>query len=178
MSIGTHEEELLKKLAAAISVNPRSSTKTLAEAAGISRATFNRLCGSRENLMEMIAKQSEKALSEIITLAGETVADYTQSLSALIHTHFQNQEYLVFVCGSQSSLEDAFWNEYLGALDTFFLNGQKAGVFRVDMPHQMLSELFISMICGMVDAQRRGRVAASGLDSQMTSFFLHGASVM
>jgi hypothetical protein len=41
----------------------------------------------------------------------------------------------------------------------------------------MLTELFVSMICGMIDAQRRGRVAASGLGNQMTDFFLHGTGL-
>jgi TetR/AcrR family transcriptional repressor of mexCD-oprJ operon len=176
MSIGTHEEELLRKLTAALSTNPRSSTGALARAVGISRATFNRLFGSREHLMEMIVERDEKILQEIISLAQETVTDYAASLTALIDAHFQNQEYLVFVCGTQSSLENAFWEQYLGALDHFFLEGQKAGVFRVDMPHQMLTELFVSMICGMIDAQHRGRVAASGLENQMTEFFLHGTA--
>jgi TetR/AcrR family transcriptional repressor of mexCD-oprJ operon len=176
MHIGTHEEKLLKKLAAAISANPRSNTGALAEAAGISRATFNRFCGSRKNLMEMIAKQAKKSLQEIISLAQETVTDYTESLSSLIDVHFQNQEYLVFVSGNQSSLDATDWDRYLNALDTFFLGGQKAGVFRVDMPNKMLTELFVSMLCGMIDAQQRSRVASFGLESQMTAFFLHGIS--
>jgi TetR/AcrR family transcriptional repressor of mexCD-oprJ operon len=176
MSIGTHEEELLRKLTAALTVNPRSSTGALAEAAGISRATFNRLCISRENLMTMIEKQAERVLRDIITIAREPVTDYTVSLTRLIERHFQNHEYLVFACGSQGHLESACWDEYMGAIDAFFLGGQKAGVFRVDMPHQMLTELFVSMICGMIDAQHRGRVAASGLENQMTEFFLHGTA--
>jgi TetR/AcrR family transcriptional repressor of mexCD-oprJ operon len=176
MSIGTHEEKLLRRLTAALSTNPRSSTGTLAQAAGISRATFNRLFGSREHLMEMIVECGEKTLQEIISLAKETVTDYATSLTALIDAHSQNQEYLAFVCGTQSSLENAFWEQYLGALDHFFVEGQKAGAFRVDIPHQMLTELFVSMICGMIDAQRRGRVVTSGLGVQMTEFFLHGTS--
>jgi TetR/AcrR family transcriptional repressor of mexCD-oprJ operon len=176
MVMGTHEEELLKKLTAALSANPRSSTGALARAAGISRATFNRLFGSRENLMELIAEQGEKTLQNIIALAQETVTDYAASLTALVEAHAQDQEYLVFVCGTQSSLENAFWAQYLGALDHFFLAGQKTGAFRVDIPYPMLTELFVSMICGMIDAQRRGRVAVSGLERQMAEFFLHGTA--
>jgi TetR/AcrR family transcriptional repressor of mexCD-oprJ operon len=176
MSIGTHEEELLRKLTTALSTNPRSSTGALAQTVGISRATFNRLFGSREHLMEMIVERGEETLQEIISLAQETVTDYTASLTALIDAHSQNQEYLAFVCGTQSSLENAFWEQYLGALDHFFLEGQKDGAFRVDIPYQMLAELFVSMICGMIDAQRRGRVVTSGLGFQMTEFFLHGTA--
>lgn len=178
MSIHTNENELLKKLAVAMSANPRGNTTVLAEAAGISRATFNRFCGSREHLLEMIAEQAEASLQEIIRLAQGTVSDYPSTLSALAEAHFVNEEYLEFSCNAQNNLANAYWEDYLHALDAFFLNGQKAGVFKVDVPSQMLTELFVSMICGMIDAQHRGRVAASGLGSQMTDFFLNGVSVI
>jgi TetR/AcrR family transcriptional repressor of mexCD-oprJ operon len=173
MSIGTHEE-LLKKLATAMLANPRSNTGALAESAGISRATFNRFCGSREHLMEMIAKQTELSMQKIVTLAEEEAKDYTATLSALIDAHFENQEYLSFACEAQSSLENAYWERYLAALDSFFLKGQKASVFRFDLPSQMLTELFIAMISGMIDANYRGRVATSGITAQMTMFFMNG----
>jgi TetR/AcrR family transcriptional repressor of mexCD-oprJ operon len=174
MSIGIHEEQLLKKLTSALTANPRSNTGELAEMAGISRATFNRFCGSRENLMEMIAKQAEESLQDIISLAKKSVTDYTDSLSALIDAHEKNQEYLIFACSTQSSLENVYWESYLEALDQFFLSGQKSSFFRVDVSNQMLTELFVSMICGMIDAKHRGRVAAAGISKQMQTFFLYG----
>jgi TetR/AcrR family transcriptional repressor of mexCD-oprJ operon len=176
MSINTNEEQLLKKLAAAMSADPRGNTGALAEAAGISRATFNRFCGSREHLMEMIAERAEASLREIIQMAQDEVTEYPAMLSALAEAHFSNQEYLVFSCSAQSSLDNDYWESYLHALDDFFLGGQKAGAFKLDTPSQMLTELFVSMICGMIDAEHRGRVAASGLGNQMTAFFLNGAA--
>lgn len=176
MSTPTHEECLLKKLTVALSANPRGTTQALAEAAGISRATLNRFCGSRENLMEMIGKRAEISIQEIISLAQEKVDDYKAALSELLAIHLKNQEYLIFVCGTQSSLENIYWQKYLEALDNFFLNGQKSGVFRLEFSNQMLSELFISMICGMIDAENRNRVATAGIEKKMTVFFLNGAA--
>jgi TetR/AcrR family transcriptional repressor of mexCD-oprJ operon len=176
MSINTHDEQLLKKLAVAMTGNPRATTQDLAEAAGISRATFNRFCGSRENLVEMVAKQAENTLQEIVNLAKKEVSDYATAILELIEAHFDNQEYLIFACGAQNNLENAYWNHYLKALDTFFLNGQKAGVFRLDLSNQMLAELFVSMISGMIDAKYRGRVAASGIENKMSIFFMNGAA--
>jgi hypothetical protein len=40
----------------------------------------------------------------------------------------------------------------------------------------MLSEFFVSAICGMIDAEYRGRVATSGLCDSVYSFFLNGAT--
>jgi TetR/AcrR family transcriptional repressor of mexCD-oprJ operon len=176
MSIWTHEEELLKKLTVAMIANPRATTGDLAQAAGISRATFNRFCGSRENLMDMIECESEKALKNIISVAEQAVDDYTAGLSALVNAHFKNKEYLVFVCGSQSSLENTYWKPYMDALDSFFMAGQKARAFRIDIPNQMMTELFISMVSGMIDSQNRGRVASVGLEKHMTEFFLGGVT--
>jgi TetR/AcrR family transcriptional repressor of mexCD-oprJ operon len=166
--------ELLKKLTLAITENPRGTTQDLAKAAGISRATFNRFCKSRENLILMISEQSELSLKEIINLAQTQVSDYPKAISKLIKIHFVNQEYLVFTCASHSSLNGEFWEKYLHALDDFFLRGQKANAFRLDLSSQMMTELFISVICGMIDAVYRGRIASSNIEEIMTVFLLHG----
>jgi TetR/AcrR family transcriptional repressor of mexCD-oprJ operon len=177
MSNNTHDEQLLKKLAAAMTANPRATTQELAAAAGISRATFNRFCGTRENLMEMILGQAQNSLQAIINLAEQEVKDYPAAISNLIGAHFENQEYLIFICEAQNSLENEYWDLYLEALDGFFLNGQKAGAFELDFSNQMLTELFLSMICGMIDAKYRGRVASSGMENKMLTFFLNGILV-
>jgi TetR/AcrR family transcriptional repressor of mexCD-oprJ operon len=176
MSNNTHDEQLLKRLAAAMAANPRATTQELATAAGISRATFNRFCGTRENLVEMIAEQAQNVLQEIVTIEKKEVSDYPTSILELIKAHLDNEEYLSFACEAQNNLGNTYWNEYLGALDHFFLNGQKAGVFQLDFPNQMMSELFVSMICGMMDAKSRGRMAASGMEHKMLAFFLNGSA--
>jgi TetR/AcrR family transcriptional repressor of mexCD-oprJ operon len=176
MNRSLHDDNLLKKLAAAMTVNPRGTTQELAEAAGISRATFNRFCGTREKLVEMILAQAQQILQKIIDLAEHDVNDYSTAIADLIAAHLENREYLIFVCGAQNSLDNDYWESYLEALDTFFLNGQKAGVFQLDFSNQMLSEFFVATVCGMIDAGQRGRVAASGMETKMLAFFLNGAA--
>jgi hypothetical protein len=39
----------------------------------------------------------------------------------------------------------------------------------------MLTELLISMICGMIDAEHRNRVASAGIAERMSKFFMEGA---
>jgi TetR/AcrR family transcriptional repressor of mexCD-oprJ operon len=124
----------------------------------------------------MIMGQAGQSFQAIIDLAGKEVTDYPAAISDLIAAHFENQEYLVFVCEAQNILENEYWNLYLEALDGFFLGGQKAGAFQIDFQNQMLTELFLSMVCGMIDARHRGRVAASGIDNKMLAFFLNGIS--
>jgi TetR/AcrR family transcriptional repressor of mexCD-oprJ operon len=71
--------------------------------------------------------------------------------------------------------ENKYWDSYISALDGFFLKGQKEGFFRLEMSSQMLTELFVSMICGMIDAEHRNRVASAGMVDRMAEFFLEGA---
>ena len=74
-----------------------------------------------------------------------------------------------------SSIENEYWVPYMKAIDSFFLNGQKKGSFKIDFNVSVLSELFISIICGMIDAERRGRIASSGIEEVFEKFFLYGA---
>ena len=48
------EEKLLKALAVAMVEHPRGTFKEIAQAAGVSKATLNRFCGTRDNLIEML----------------------------------------------------------------------------------------------------------------------------
>ena len=50
------------------------------------------------------------------------------------------------------------------------------GVFRIDIAAPVLTEIFASLIFGLVDAERRGRVARSGMTVLIEQFFLKGAS--
>lgn len=173
MGLGNNEVELLKKLAVAAVENPRSTIKELAEAVGISKATLHRVCGTRENLEKMLAEKAGGALKNIIMTAERDFDDYKDGMSQLIRAHLDNKELLRMMCSPQSCVEDD-WSPYMKAIDTFFLKAQKQGAFRIDFSVQVLSELFVSSICGMIDAQRRGRVASSGLPETFEDFFLHG----
>lgn len=61
-------------------------------------------------------------------------------------------------------------------LDAFFLRGQQKGVFRIDITAAVFTELFITLVYGMVDAERRGRAASSNSAHTLEQMFLHGAS--
>lgn len=172
--MNANEEQLLKKLAVVIIENPRYNTKELAEAVGISKATLHRFCGSRENLMKMIMDESKKALENIICVANSRIENYDECIFKLIDAHFVNKEYLIFACGIQSGLDNEYWESYIKAIDTFFLNGQKMGIFRIDFGVPMLSEMFMAMICGVIDAQRRGRLGTFMIKENILDFYLNG----
>jgi TetR/AcrR family transcriptional repressor of mexCD-oprJ operon len=170
-------EEQLKQLALLLYDHPRATTADLAKAANISRATFNRTYQSRDHLMEILSKTAEGCLQEIITIAKKQTNNYIEAFKELVHAHYQDEEFLVFTCAANSSLENLYWKEYLQALDAFFLEGQKAGVFSLDYSNTLLTELFISMVCATIDAKRRNRIVWSGIEQKITDFFFSGAKM-
>lgn len=182
MDLPAADEKLLKALAIALVDHPRGTFKEIAQAAGISKATLNRFCGTRDNLIEMLLNHGSVVISRVIDDAGLDERPPLDALHSLIDDHLTHRELLAFLAFEwrPDSLDlDAGgtrWLPYSDALDAFFLRGQKMGAFRIDIAAPALSEIFASLIFGLVDAERRGRVARAGMATLIEQFFLNGAS--
>ena len=61
-------------------------------------------------------------------------------------------------------------------LDAFFLRGQQKGVFRIDISAPAMMEMWASLLIGLLDGERRGRIARAGLPALAERAFLHGAA--
>src|SRR5690606_38987885 len=88
-----------------------------------------------------------------------------EALRRLAINSLENQElmlFLVYFWRSGTAVEEQIQTEWVAALDAFFLRGQQAGVFRIDIATAAMTELWISMLIGLQDAERRGRVARVG----------------
>ena len=92
----------------------------------------------------------------------------------LLDAHYENKEFLTFVCGYQLSAEDEYWNDYFKALDSFFLKGQKAGAFKIDFSVPALTEIFVASFAGMIEAERKGRVGSSYMIDNLENILLYG----
>ncbi|MBZ9664897.1 TetR family transcriptional regulator [Pseudomonas sp. LMG 31766] len=177
----SNDEKLLKALAVAIVDRPRATLKDLAEAAGVSKATLHRFCSTRDNLVERLMNHSQTALNQVIEDADLQVADVAQALRNLIENHLRHRELLVFMIfqyrpdSLDPDKDGARWIAYTDALDRFFLRGQQEGYLRIDITAELLTELFVSLIYGMVDAERRGRAASARSLVVLEQFFLKGA---
>ena len=181
MDLTPPQERLLKALAIAIVDRPRDTFKELAEAAGVSKATLNRFCGTRENLAEMLMVYSSKTMNRVIASAGLNDSDPIEALHELIELHLAQRELLMFLIvqwrrdSLDEEAEDLRWKPYSDAMDAFFLRGQTEGFFRIDVSAPVLTELFASILFGLIDAERRGRIARCGMASLVESSFLRGA---
>ncbi|CAN7454223.1 efflux pump transcriptional repressor NfxB [Pseudomonas sp. No.21] len=182
MALTAQDERLIKALAVAFVERPRATLKELAEAAGVSKATLHRFCGTRDNLVEMLITHGETVIGQILSAGDLQHAEPLDALRRLIGEHLMHRELLVFLMFQYNpdtldpKAEDDRWQSYCVALDRFFLRGQQEGVFRIDISAAVLSELFLSLIFGIVDAERRGRMARSGSAVILEQIFLHGAA--
>ncbi|WP_395505556.1 TetR/AcrR family transcriptional regulator [Ectopseudomonas hydrolytica] len=182
MSPTANDERLLKALAVATVNRPRATLKELAEAAGVSKATLHRFCGTRDNLVKMLEHYGKTVLKQTIAAADLERTEPLAALRILIGEHLKHRELLVFLMFQYRpdtfgpEAEDRYWQSYMDALDAFFLRGQQQGVLRIDISAVVLTELFTTLIYGMVDAERRGRAASASSANTLEQMFLHGAA--
>lgn len=171
----TQEDDLIKRIALAMSENPRYTIKELAEVSGISKATLHRFCGTRENLQNILLQRAETTVVSIVKAAEKEYEDYVIGLKELIAAHYKDYEIFRWISSIPfSSLKHQNCPDYFIAVEKFFLRGQKQGAFRIDFNVSFLTNVFMSSICGLIDAERRGRVARVGIAEAFEDFFLHG----
>lgn len=176
----THDDNasILPALALALVDNPRATLQELARAAGISRATLYRFCRTREQLIERLMHHSAQTFNDVIRLSKLDEGPALEALTRLIANNLQHRELCVFLMyywkdGSADVTAEAWWQH---ALDSFFLRGQQQGVFRIDIPAPALTEIWGSILIGLVDAEHRGRIARAGLSTLIETAFLAGIS--
>lgn len=171
-------ETELKKLAVAFYSVPKGTAKELSDAAGISKATFYRIYGSRERLGEILTEKASDVVRHILETAGADADDYEKALTDMIALHCNDKEYLMFLCyGAVTGTCDAVCQEtYRKAVSEFFLRGQKAGAFRIDLPAGVMTEVFLGTVGALFDAENHGRIASAALADTCKTFLLKGIS--
>lgn len=181
MHLSATDERLLKALAAAIVIHPRATLKELAETAGVSKATLHRFCGTRDNLVSLLEGYGEQVLRQVIADADLENSEPLAALRLLIAEHLKHREMMVFLLFQyrpdtfDGSEANQGWRAYADALDDYFLRGQQAGVFRIDISAAVFTEMFLSLVYGIVDAERRGRAASATSALTLENLFLNGA---
>lgn len=174
-----HEEKLLAALALALIEHPNANLQQLARAIGISKATLYRFCATRELLIERLMQRAVTALGQAIHSAELDGPAPKESLRRLAANCLENQALMLFLMyfwRPGSSIEQQMETQWLTTLDAFFLRGQQAGVFRIDISAAAMTEFWIATLVGLQDAERRGRVARQGLAGLLETAFLQGAA--
>lgn len=177
MSNSNDDTTLLKKLAYNMIKSPRATLKELAIMSDISKATLYRIYGTRENLEKILFEKGNQISEDIVAIVNKEYIDYTEGLKSIIQMHFHGYEFIYLLCSFPCEADEQYQLEYdiyLKALDNFFLRGQEKGNFRIDLNASFLTEIFVSGIFGLLDAQTRGRIAKMEIEEHFLLFFLNG----
>lgn len=172
-------EEELKKLALAFCANPRRTAKELAEAAGISKATFYRVYSSRDNLSRLLNEKAWQVIGEVMDSLEEKGKGSREKLHRAIGLCCENREYLMLLCyGTVTGSCDMSCQEmYRQKMQAFFLKGQSEGVFRIDISASAMAELFAGTMWSLFEGECRGRIASADMAAYWEHFFLQGVAI-
>ncbi len=181
MDIQADDTRLLASLAMAMVERPRSTLMELARGVGISKATLYRYCRTRDDLVTRLMTHALGLLTSAVQSAQLDSSPPLQALRHLNASYLEHREliaFLVYFRREKYAVKTAAGrgSEWEVALDRFFLRGQREGVFRIDIPAPGLTELWAATMVGLVDAERRGRVARAGLAALLEQAFLEGVS--
>lgn len=178
------DDKLAAALAVAIAQNPRGNLQQLAKSAGISKATlYRKVSTTREGVIDLLMERANKHLQNAIHDARLNEPPFMEALQRLTTNVMQGRAFYQFWNVSQwvQMLDDKNLDEqapipsfYGEALEEFFLQGQKAGVFRIDLPAKWLVKAYDSLLYALLDAAQRGEVATVGMDKMIDKIFLTG----
>jgi len=177
-----NEDGLLATLALALVDKPRANLQELAAAAGVSKATLYRFCRTREELIERLMAHGAELMQRSLKDAAPDEDTPLEILRHMILRQLEHREMTAFLIyfWKPDTLQDtrwtAAWTDYQDALDALFLRGQREGSFRIDISAASLTEALISLVTGLMDAERRGRVARAGIPAVVEALFLRGAA--
>lgn len=177
-----NDEQGMAALAAVLVYAPGATLQEIATAVGVSRATLYRFCNSREKLVRRLLKHAVTRLAEGLKVVRLEEGSPVEALERLLVGEFEHRELHAFLM--------EFWSKeieidaelvpackaYEKALDAFFLRGQREGVFRIDIPAAVLNESLTWLLIGLMDAERRGRIARTSVLQTARALFLEGAA--
>lgn len=169
------------ELAAILAKSPNATYQEISEGLGVSRATLYRFCGNREELIYRIVKYAATKLTENIQAIRLEDGHPIDALNRLLESELKDRSLHAFLSEFWSSsheldseLSPAFLT-YEKVLDNFFLRGQREGVFRIDVPAAVLNESLTWLLIGLMDAERRGRIARASVLETARLLFIEGA---
>ncbi|GAP34066.1 TetR/AcrR family transcriptional regulator [Piscinibacter sakaiensis] len=176
------DARLLAALALALVDKPRATLHELAQAVGVSKATLYRHSRTREELIDRLTRHATGCLQRALEEAQLDEGPARAALTRFVQAQLEQRDmaaFLVYQWQPQSIQSEGCGSScdaYLGALDRFILRGQREGVFRIDISAQAQAEALIALLTGLVDAERRGRVARAGVAAAVEALFLNGSA--
>lgn len=95
MELPAADDKFLKALAVALVDHSNGTLKDIAQAAGVSKATLNRFCGTRANLVELLLNHASDLMNQMVADADLQHAPPLEALQRLVDNHLMHREMLV-----------------------------------------------------------------------------------
>ncbi len=169
-------EELLKKLAMALIMNPGSTMQELAESAAISKASLHRIYSTREKLQAIIVERMRDVFAEIRQEIIKPHEDYMADLRELIAIHCRNSTYVLFIGRDDffEMIQGEEWDAYYSDLETFFREGQERGILTLDLAAGVIGDVFISLVTGILESRLWGHLAERDMEKTIFRALMGG----
>lgn len=177
-------EKLTAALALAVTQKPRANLQQLAAMAGVSKATLYRISPTREGLISLLQTRAEQHMRAALTAADLARPPFTDALHRLTLAVMSDRALYMFWnislwmdLGNTRGWElNSYTNSfYSQTLEAFFLAGQKAGMFRIELSAAWLAKSYDYLLYGAAESAGRGEVATVGLEAMVDEMFLDGA---
>ena len=185
--MSTKREQILGAAQRSLNVDPSASISTIAEAAGVSRATMHRHFESRESLLVELgtrsldrwsARMDEVDLEEVAATgdAGRIRA----ALEALVGGYVDDSDDFGFALTDHVILVNADLNQRTERLAereaTLFGAAQACGVLRSDLPPRWFGHAVYGLLVAGREALRAGDVARKDVPHIVLSSFMNGVT--
>lgn len=181
------DNSLIAALALAVTKKPRANLQQIAAMAGISKATLYRITPTREQLLEMLYKKAETHIRNSLTDADLYSKHYKEALNCLIKNILAEKElYLFWVSalwidlGASKEIHLGGYNHSFltQELELFFKEGQRKGLFCIDMPATWLAKSCDYLIYAAAESTQRGEIGSLSAPDFVEKMFLNGASAI
>lgn len=173
----TTREQVLDAVAGLLARDASATTGDIAEAAGISRATLNRLFTDRDELVRALLERCVRHVVGAVDRAEERYADGAPLISALAEEVLPEAAAFAFLAVQPAAYgEDAdrIYDGIAQRLDKLVLDAQRDGALRADLPAAWISDVVQVMALAGSESLRVGRIAARDATALVVAVLQNG----
>jgi AcrR family transcriptional regulator len=168
-------------LAAAAELLARDTGASLAQisaAAGVGRTTLHRYFPTREDLVEVLAVESMRAVRDVLDdcrLDDGSATDILTRIADAVLPLAAELRYLDTAQGVWNLPElRRVWDAIVIDLDRLVERGQRDGDLRADVPAALAVNAFVGALWGVDEGIREGRIAPAGAGRRLAALLLDG----
>src|SRR6266567_4433251 len=154
----------------------RTSMADVAAAAGVSRATLYRYYPDREALLDALAAQALADAAARLADAGLERAPVDEAIERIVRALTAVGDRYAALLREQVEADPADVERFIAApMRAVFDRGIESGVFRQDVPAELLFELFGGALVAALKLTGQGRLGVEEASAATATVFLDGA---